>query len=362
MSSPYADGGYFMAYQPDEAASPMGCTSQYQICNPSLSSNKCGPLASMLDATAQAAPLFGMTAADFENIDKPNGTMISRYQWLVMIVGEAAVSTQRIVNSLGPNSLVSPNYLSNGLMGSLPEDQWQLDVKYWWAIFLASLQAAFVETARGSTDPVLDPYKYPPYNSNIRAMCNNQVRRLLGILRIRVHNMTWNSLTKTELQKIRSTRHISFSLFGLYFTFITGLLIIIISYTLEPIFECLYRRRMYKEYTYLEWAASETLQLQRIAFQGINAGTWSSCTDAIPRTKPGEVLTSLALEYSPDTDSTTGLGGTRDRASSNTTAAAYDVDEAQEADLVSLDDLQDVAAFSSRDSPGVQADREPGPD
>lgn len=139
----------------------------------------------------------------------------------------------------------------------------------------------------------------------------------------------------------------SFSLFGLYLTLVTGLLIIIVSFILEPIFQCLYNRRKYKEYTYLEWAASETLQLQRIGFQGINTGTWSGCTDPVPRTKPGEVLTGLALKYSPHTENTLGIGGIPGTANSNTTTATDRANWDQVADLVSLDDLLDTTAYEN---------------
>lgn len=168
-------------YQPEEAASPMGCTEQFQFCNPSLSKSRCGPLASWNDAAVQSAPLFGMTSADFANTNKPNGTMISRYQWLASMMFNITVSTDRVVSTLGPDSLGSVKYLNSGFMGPLTDNQWQLDVEYWWAISLASLQTALVDTARGSTDPVLKPYKVLPYNSDIWAMCNNQVGRLLGI-------------------------------------------------------------------------------------------------------------------------------------------------------------------------------------
>lgn len=333
ISSPDVNGGYFTVYRPDEAASPMGCTSQFQFCNPSLSSNKCGPLASQIDAQIESAPLFGMTAADFEKMGELNGTMISRYQWLNKIIDDAVVSTGSIVNSLGPDSLDSLKYFSNGFMGSLPDEQWQLDVKHWWAIFLASLQAGLVETARGPVDPTLDGYKWLPDSSDIRAMCNNQ--------------------------KIRSTRHVSFSLFGLYFTLVTGLLIITTSFIMEPIFKCLYQRRKYQEYTYLEWAASETLQLQRIGFQGINAGTWSGCTDSVPRTEPGEILTSLAVEYSSNNESNVGTGRTSNKANGDQTAASNSANRDLQADAVSLDDLLDASTYPNSDSLVVQdaADR-----
>lgn len=135
-------------YKPEEAASPMRCTEQFQFCNPSLSKSRCGPLASWSDSITQSAPLFGMTSADFVNGSEANGTMASRYQWLILAIAEVALPTIRIVATLGSDSLVSLKYLANGIVGSLPDDQWQLDVEYWWAITLAYIQTALVDTAR----------------------------------------------------------------------------------------------------------------------------------------------------------------------------------------------------------------------
>ncbi|KAG8161019.1 hypothetical protein KVR01_009283 [Diaporthe batatas] len=324
-----ADGPSITVYQPDEASSPMGCTSQFQYCNTSLSMNKCGPLASIADAMTESAPLFGMSTAEYESTSQPNGTMISRYQWLVMMMNEAAVHVATIINTLGPDSLVSPKYLINGLMGPLPDAQWQVDVQNWWAIFLASLQAGVVGTALASVDPALDPYKIPPYNSDLHSMCKNQ--------------------------KIRSTRHVSFSLFGLYFTYTTGIFIIITSFIIEPIFTCLYKRRKYQEYTYLEWATSETLQLQRIGFQGNNDGTWSGCTDPVPRTKPGEMLKSLAVRYSSDSENNCESGSTSNRTNLDTADGSIATHEYRDAEMISLDDFMDVSSFTDGDSALDQA-------
>lgn len=95
-----------------------------------------------------------------------------------------------------------------------------------------------------------------------------------------------------------STDYTSFSLFGLYFTYITGLLIIVASFALEPVYACLHRRgKKYGQYEYLEWTATETLQLQRLAYQGIKSGTWSGYTDSVPMTKPCEILGDLPASY-----------------------------------------------------------------
>lgn len=162
------------------------------------------------------------------------------------------------------------------------------------------------------------------------------------------------------LQKIRSTKHVSFSLFGLYFTLVTGVLIIIISYVLEPIFECLYRRRKYREYTFLEWSASETLQLQRIGFQGVGAGTWSGYTDNIPRTKQGETLAGLALEYPLEADgSGGGGGGSPEKANGNTPDAGGATTRDQDQDVASLDDLLDASGSQNGSQSGSQGGSDP---
>lgn len=111
-----------------------------------------------------------------------------------------------------------------------------------------------------------------------------------------VTNITY-SVNKSIMQKILSTEYVSFSLFGLCFTYVTGTLIIIVSYILEPIYACIYRRNKYGEYTYLEWTTTETLQLQRTSYQGIGSGTWLGQTEAIPRTATGEKLANLPLSY-----------------------------------------------------------------
>lgn len=165
-------------FQPEEAASPMGCVRQWQFCNPSKSGNNCGPLASWVDAQSESAPLFGISIEDWENGVFPTtaNTMGSRYLWLLNVLNFAQTTVGNIVTDLGPDALTSLKYLHSGLMGPLQANQWQLDVRYWWATFLASLQAGFVSTAHGPTDPALAPYEMLPFNSHAQDMCKNQVR------------------------------------------------------------------------------------------------------------------------------------------------------------------------------------------
>lgn len=103
-------------------------------------------------------------------------------------------------------------------------------------------------------------------------------------------------------QKILSTDYTSLSLFGLYFTYMTGVIVILASYITEPLLALFYSRHRYEEYKYLEWAANGTLQLQRLAYQGIGSQKWSNYTDDIPKTRAGYFLADLARAYPPDDD------------------------------------------------------------
>lgn len=161
-------------YRPEEAASPMGCLRQHQFCNPS--SNTCGPLASYADAQHEAAPLFGITGAEWENVTIPRDTLASRFQWLMRLMTSTEAAVQTTISTLGPDALTSLKYINLGTMGPISDTQWQLDVEYWWSTYLAGLQAGVVDTARGPIDPKLSPYKVQPFNSHMQDMCNNQVR------------------------------------------------------------------------------------------------------------------------------------------------------------------------------------------
>lgn len=82
-------------------------------------------------------------------------------------------------------------------------------------------------------------------------------------------------------------------MFGLCFTYALGVLVIVASYATEPICACIYRRCKFREFADIEWKTNAALHFQRMAYQGINSGTWTGQTDDIPRTKPGEILADL---------------------------------------------------------------------
>ncbi|KAI1743972.1 hypothetical protein F4680DRAFT_470466 [Xylaria scruposa] len=255
-------------YLPLEPGSPLGCAEQFQFCHENT--QNCGPLASFDDAVAGAAPLFKTTYDEAFNC-VVNSTTAANFAYLINAIEKNSFgSLIDVITQLGPASLASQSTKIGPFQATLPSNQWQLDVIRWSEIYWASLQAGFPSTA----------YFYPTNSS---------------LLKIRTNFESPDFLKLCNNQKIRSTLYGSFSLFGLLFTFIVGLLIITTSYLLEPVSKILYKRWGYKTYAHLEWTTNATLQLQRLAHEELGFGTWSKGTDEVPATKEGELLACLDL-------------------------------------------------------------------
>ena len=167
-----------MLYQTEVAASPLGCVQQFQFCD---GNSKCGPLASLMDAAGDAAPLFNTTkrailAATSEGkIDDLFGERASQYIWFNLVLGSALKTLRLQIDRLGASSLASMDSHFYGILGRIPDTQWQVDVTSWWATLLASVQAEFVEVASGPTGGGLQRNLIRPYNPHMWDMCRNQV-------------------------------------------------------------------------------------------------------------------------------------------------------------------------------------------
>lgn len=74
--------------------------------------------------------------------------------------------------------MVSTQGLVSGLMGPLPNNQWQVDVTHWRATYLAGVQAGVVSTSYGHRDSSLQSLLITPFNDWIQNhMCDNQVNQ-----------------------------------------------------------------------------------------------------------------------------------------------------------------------------------------
>lgn len=159
-------------YQPQEAASPMGCIMQYQYCN---AMDQCGGLSSFADSSTSASLAFYGTIDGAWNDDGPVTPTALRFVWYQSVLASALVGLGDILASLGGLSLISHRSLEHGFLGPLPDDQGQLNVAYWWGTTLASYQEAFINAANGPQDASLLPYTQSPADSHAETLCNNQV-------------------------------------------------------------------------------------------------------------------------------------------------------------------------------------------
>ncbi|KAI1173319.1 hypothetical protein F4777DRAFT_457313 [Nemania sp. FL0916] len=264
--------GAYSIYLPREPASPLGCATQFQFCYADV--GNCGPLSSLSDAVAGAAALFNGTLDDVKPDSGPAEDIAALQYFVAAIGGPANLAPLAAVDRLGPASLTSQSTLLSNTQASLEPNQWQLDVKHWFDIYMATWQADFLELAYISPNASLPLETRSAFKAaTARKLCNNQ--------------------------KIRSTEYTSFSIFGLLFTFVTGSLIVLVSYILEPVSYFLYRKWDFKKYAHLEWTALNTLQMQRLAQEELGYGNWSSGTEEIPTAEADDQLGCLDIS-NPD--------------------------------------------------------------
>ncbi|KAL0259681.1 hypothetical protein SLS55_005418 [Diplodia seriata] len=248
---------FYDLYGSDEVVSVVGCVQQNQVCNPNLpAEQQCTPLSSEQDTFYNARALW----AEPDKQDALDG--MAR---LFSLFGP-----QVIASDLGASALTSRYGLELGCQGPLPANQWQLEMEHWFKAELARLQANFVEYATGPLDPAMRQWLVPQQSAADRYFCHNQ--------------------------KILTTAYTNFNTFGLCLTLALGVLIIVISYSLEPLVSCAQKRwRSLDKYSRLEWCANETLQLQRLAHEELGLGTWHGGVDAVPVTEAGECIGMLDL-------------------------------------------------------------------
>lgn len=278
-----AGSGEFKAYNADSAAVAVGCTSQYQACNPNKPTDTgCSPYLgqqqlSLWSNTSDAKALWGNNA-----------------QKELFMTAHEMLSNQ-ITNLQGVptvGSLTSLNSMNGGVQPALPTNQWQLEFENWFNIYLTSLQGAFINQANGPQGgPDFEQFLWRPAKGvdeeadSFDIMCKNQVD-------LHPHSKGLSILELTmRCQKIISTNYTSFSTLGLVLVFTIGGLFIILSFCLEPLVFWVVRKwKLGYSYALFEWSMNETLQLQSAMHEELGLGTWTRELGGVPVTKPGERL------------------------------------------------------------------------
>ncbi|KAF2750359.1 hypothetical protein M011DRAFT_239586 [Sporormia fimetaria CBS 119925] len=244
-------------YFADNAVSPLGCTSQYQIC---LKGNNGEKQCTRLSGLREGTLLDGLNKERDEFL-----------MWLYATsFGVWAINTP--MRSLGADSLTSRHTLTTGVQGPLPNDQWQKDVQNWAHMFLAGLQTASVDAATGpSSKDMRERLWLTPDTEIGKYFCRNQ--------------------------KIRSAAYTNFSILGLTLTFALGGLILLINFSLEYFSEkFLWKLWRSGHYAISEWKMNGPLQLHRLAHEQVGSGVWSKCGGENPVTRPSDKLVALNTE------------------------------------------------------------------
>ncbi|KAH7113242.1 hypothetical protein B0J11DRAFT_595485 [Dendryphion nanum] len=248
-------------YLTDEPASALGCTSQVQFCNPNLLKDQ------------QCEPLTGIKRGGIHNEKMWNAKQLQAMEWAALASQQEEFSLDVLVATIGTSALLARYRLANGLSGSLPDNQWQIEVEHLVGTVLASIQGAIVEATHGPTSEELKQFQHLPSNKVAENMCKNQ--------------------------KIRSTAFSSFSMLPLALLLITGTVLVVVDIFLEPVLNAYHTWRAKSvshskvtrsAHSRLEWRSMNFLQLQRMAHQGIGSGIWLKTTNETPITLPYQEL------------------------------------------------------------------------
>jgi hypothetical protein len=161
-SSPYTITPGTTLYRPDVWSSVLGCTDQYEICNPVAQKDR-----------AVCTPLVGLPSLHDEslklNLSAAQASTVGVLLWALKETGLSSSIAGR-----GAAALKAQGTVYSNRQGQLPNNQWTIEAAGWFDTALAKLQFAIVEFAQGPSAADQALMSLPlPANS---ATCNVKVR------------------------------------------------------------------------------------------------------------------------------------------------------------------------------------------
>lgn len=225
----------------------MACTDQYQVCNPKRQTPICSPLT--------AAVLL----RDNISTIKLNPTQIATTRLILALNGAEGISSS--LGGRGAGALRAGEKVAQSIQSFLPSNQWDTEVKNWFAISLIELQYAIVEYPTGPTSPLTENFALKvPQRSESQNLCRS----------MKVPN---------------PGGYKTFSVLALVMVLVVGGMVIIISIILEPVTNCIYNNWVTEhQFRRLQWILDGKLQLQRMAYKCSGVGTWVNKDRYVPVT------------------------------------------------------------------------------
>ncbi|KAF2002997.1 hypothetical protein P154DRAFT_573407 [Amniculicola lignicola CBS 123094] len=245
--------GFKEYYVASEPARVLGCATQISYCDPELPKT-IGCREAFVDEAAEkgSKELW----PDPQARAKVRGLQYALSSFRTFAPGDY-YSSKSI-----PSLLTRFSMTSDGLQPvAIPKDRWKEEVEYIFQTNLAAMQSRMVEHARAefnvlheSSGKTLECYR----------MCYSQ--------------------------RIKSSRFYSFKILGLSVIIFAGGFIMLLGAWVEDILSKISSSKRKLSYGNLEWSATSTLQLQRLAHEALGLGTWSHGTGDVPVTEKDETL------------------------------------------------------------------------
>lgn len=227
----------------------MACIDQHQFCNPN--NYQCTEFTSSALSVTQAGSI-GMNSVQ--------DVIVGRLSLQL-----ALISTYGNIGGRGGSALRAQELVHDLQSDPIPNDQWMVEVGYWFNTGLAKLQRAMVEFASGPANVIDGAHVQKPPGIIAESLCHSQM----------VHSPSGT---------------ISFSILGLALVLVIGSILILTYLILDTVVGYFQKKKHIGRHRRLKWILDENLQLQRLAYEAAEMGNWSGGTAAVPVTKPGETF------------------------------------------------------------------------
>jgi hypothetical protein len=191
-------------YEFDRPISSLGCTEQHQLC---VDSGNCSDLLGFDQVRDNIASIFTLTAKQNVTLDRVLRAVTSSGMNLIL----SQIKEQ-------PDGLLALNRTATEdttLSLPLPDNQWQFELERWQTIAMTQLQRTMVEYATGQI-AVSPQYLIPPQSDSEKWLCQNMM--------------------------MKSTAYQSFSVMALVLIVVFGMILILISLTIETSVSWVQRR------------------------------------------------------------------------------------------------------------------------
>jgi len=150
-------------FRQSDPGSPLACREQNQYCfTGKKGQQKCTSLQSSSDAIGDM----------YDMLDEGDEEWLS-WLFLSTFIGVKDVSEATMM--LGTHALLAKNKLDGPLLGTVPDNQWQLEVQHWHATSMARVQGTTLRMITGYKDPRFSNITRYPNTTIERELCASQV-------------------------------------------------------------------------------------------------------------------------------------------------------------------------------------------